>query len=519
MRTIYSLRNMATGFAGQILKFLIGFISRTVFIYCLSEEYLGINGLFGSVLTVLCLADLGIGSCIIYALYKPIADSNTEKIKSLMDFYRRAFRVIGTVFLIVGAALTPVLPYLAKGGTDLVNLKVIYLMMVLEMTSSYWFFAYKGAILEADQKGYVISIISFLISLLNSVLRIVLLLLLRSDPRLSFYVYSAVGITTNILSNYLVKRQVDRMYPYLRDENITPLTKEEKAPILRNVAGMAANRICRVLNDGIDSTVISALIGVARTGVFSNYLMLRTSVDTILRTIFGSMHSSIGNFCAVETRERKEEFLRTLHFIYFWVYGFCSISLWIMFRPFIAGVWLHDAKWLLAPWEEFLLAFNFLIEGLAGAVVKYRDVHGLFWQTRYRYIFSSVLNAALSIVLVGPAGLGVGGALLGTTVSLIVMLSFDPSLVYREAFGKKAWEFYRMYFRDLALVMATGALVKLATLPFSTPSWGSFFACGVLCAVIPNGLWYLLFRRSPQFLYMKNKAAGLLRHFAKKKKA
>ncbi len=517
MRSVYSLRNMATGVAGQLLKFLLNFITRTVFIYCLSEDYLGINSLFGSILTVLNLADLGIGTCIIFALYDPIAREDREKIKSLMDFYRRAYRIIGTVFLLVGTALTPVVPYLAKGGTDLVNLRLIYLLLVLEMTSTYWFFAYKAAILTADQKDYVVSIIGFFTSAVTALVRAALLLLFRRDARTSYYIYCVVGIFSNILTNLLVKRRVDRMYPYLLEGGVTPLTREEKAPILKNVVGMATNRVCRVLNDGIDSTVVSAMIGVGATGVFSNYLLLRSSVDMVLRSFFGSMHSSVGNLCATETNERKKEFLRILHFVYFWIYGFCSICLWILYRPFIAGVWLHDSRWLLPPGAEFLLAFNFLMEGLAGAVVKYRDVNGLFWQTRYRYIASSVLNAALTIALVGPAHLGVTGALLGTTVSLALMLSFDPVLVYREVLGKKAGAFYRMYARDMALVITTAALVKLASLPFAAPSVPHFLICALECVVIPNGLWYLLFRRSVQFAYLRERLQGLLRYFRGKK--
>ena len=518
MRTLYSMRNMATGFIGQILKVILRFVTRTVFIYCLSEDYLGINSLFGSVLTVLNLADLGIGSCIIFALYEPIARNDREKIKSLMDFYRRAYRIIGTVFLVVGMALTPVIPYLAKGGTDLVNLQLIYMLLVAEMTSSYWFFAFKGAILTADQKGYVSSIIGFITSTVSSIIRILLLLLLRRDPPTAYYAYSAVGIFVNITNNYLVKRTVDRMYPYLRDKDITPLSREERTPILKNVVGMATNRICQVLNDGIDSTVISALIGVARTGLFSNYLMLRASVDQVLRTIFGSLHASVGNLCATETTERKEEFLQVLHFVYFWIYGFCAISLWILMGPFIAGVWLHSERWLLTPLEEFLVAFNFLMEGLAGAVVKYRDVNGLFWQTKYRYIFSSVLNMALSIVLVGPAGLGVAGALLGTTVSLAVMLSFDPALVYREVFHKRAGAFYRMYARDMALVAVTALLVKAVTAPFGAYTLGNFIVKMAACALIPNGLWYILYRKSPQFAYLRDKALGLWRKLTRRAK-
>ncbi len=510
MRTSYFLKNFTSRIVIYLATSVLSFVVRTVFIYCLGEEYLGISGLFASVLTVLNLAELGVGTSIVFAMYRPVADDDTEKIKTLMDFYRRAYRMVGAVMFVAGLALIPALPYLAKGTTGLVDLRVVYVLTLLKTVCSYWFYAYKASILTPAQKGYILTGASLAVSGAESLLHMAVLLLLRGEPALSYYLYCAVSLAVAVANNLVVRRIVDREYPYLREKNIAPLPKDERTDILKNTVGMATNRVCQVLNDGIDSTIISALAGIVYTGVYSNYLVLRGMVNKALYMFFSSLHAGVGNFCATETAERKEEFLKTLHFTYFWLYGFCSISLWVLLRPFIAGVWLHDTRWLLSDTAEFLAVFNFLIEGLAGAVVKYRDVNGLYWQTRHRYVFSSVLNMALSIVLVGPMRMGVTGALLGTTVSLLVMLSFDPVLVYREVFGKRAGEFYRLYLRDLLLVLATLGLVKAAVLPFGEYTIGNFLIKGVFCAVIPNLLWYLLFRKSPQFVYLRDKVLGVL---------
>ncbi len=511
MRTSFFLKNFTSRVAIQMFTMLLNFVTRTVFIYCLGKEYQGINSLFGSILMVLNLAELGIGTSIVFAMYRPAAENDAEKLKTLMDFYRRAYFIVGLVFLGVGLGLLPVLPRLAKGTTELVDLRLVYVLCLLETTCSYWFYAHKAAILNASQKTYLITGINLWVAGLKSALQIAVLYFLRFDAPLSYYAYCAVGIVTSILHNLAVKRRVDREFPFLLEKNIRPLPAQERTAIMKNVAGMATNRVCQVLNDGIDSTIISALIGVVVNGVFSNYLMLKNMVNKCLYMVFSSLHASVGNLCAVESTERKEEFFHVLHFVYFWLYGWCAICLWILCEPFIAGVWLHDVSWLMPGWTASLMVFNFLIEGLAGAVIKYRDVNGLYWQTRYRYLFSSVLNAGLSIVLVGPMKMGVTGALLGTTVSLVVMLSFDPILVYREVFGKKAGEFYLLYFRDLLLVIATGAVVWAAARPFGEYNFLNFLIKLAFCAVIPNVLWFLLFRKTPQFRYLWEKGMGLLR--------
>ena len=71
-RTEYSLLNMFVGIGGYVLNTILGFICRIVFVRCLSADYLGVNGLFTNILTMLSLAELGIGSAVVYALYKPL---------------------------------------------------------------------------------------------------------------------------------------------------------------------------------------------------------------------------------------------------------------------------------------------------------------------------------------------------------------------------------------------------------------------------------------------------------------
>ena len=516
MRVVNSARNAAAGMVQWGIQMILSFAVRTVFIYTLSEEFLGIGGLFSSILTVLSLTDLGVSAAVSYALYKPMAEQNHGKVKSLLRYFRNTYRIIGFVFLGLGLALMPALPYLAKGTTDLVNLQFIFLLYLLEISTSYWFFGYLSILPAADQRNYKLAPIQYTASVAVEAVRIVLLLALRGVPTISYYVYTSFGIVSKILVNLLVRRKVTKLYPWVRDLTAPPLPQEEKQALRKNMVGVTTNKVCRILNDGIDSTIVSALIGVAANGVFSNYLYIRTYLNKLLSLLFSGMHASIGNFCAVETREKKEAFFGSLQLMYFWVYGFCAICLWTLYDSFIIGVWLHDPKWKISGVAVFLLGFNFLIEGVAGAVVKYRDVHGMYWQTKYRYIVSSVLNAVLSVVLVGPAKLGVTGALLGTTVSLIVMLSFDPVMVYREVFEKKAWEFYRMYFGYLALALATAVLVYVFCRPFSEYTFANFLVRLLICLLVPNGLWYLIFRKNPNFVYLRDTALGLVRSIAKK---
>lgn len=513
-----SIRNASTGAFGQALSIALNFVVRTVFIRVLGEYYAGINSALSGVLTILNLANLGVDVAIGYAMYKPAAEEDVPKLRSLLEFYHRAFITIGTVILVIGMALTPVIPALAKGVTDLKNLRYLYWLFLSDTVFSYWFMSYLSSILVVEQQRYVFIVVDYYTGTAQALLRIATLWFFRASPLTAFYIYTALGVVIKLLRNYLIRRQVIRRYPWVLDKHPLPLPAEEKKGIYKNMVGMLASNVCRVLNDSIDTVIISGILGVDVNGVFSNYLIIRTYVGQLLKTLLDPLTESVGNLCAVESREKKENFFYTLHFFCAWLFGWAAICFWILFNPFIAGVWLRDEKWLLSGTAVLLFSLNFLIEGLAKAVIIYRDANGLFWETRHRYTFSALLNAGLSVLLVGPAGLGVSGALLGTTVSVCLMISYDPVLVFRRVFERSPRRFYGIYLRDLGLILATGALTTVICLPFSAFTVRDFLLRLLACMVVPNGLWVLLFRRDERFSYLLGVVTGLAKKLLKKLK-
>lgn len=511
MRSLNSLKNFIASLGGQLLSMGLRFITRTVFIYTLSEAYLGINGLFSSILSVLNMAELGVGSAILYALYKPTAEEDAPKVRSIMLYYRRMYFGIGCVIVAVGMALIPALPYLMKETTDLVNIRVIYVLYLLDTAASYWFFAYKQNILTVHQKDYINAIIQYICTTVIAVVQAVLLFVLRKAPTTAFYAYTVFGILGNIVTNVFIKRKADRTYPQYNEKGAVPLTKEEKQPILKNVVGLMTSNVSGVALNATDNILISAFISVGLVGVYSNYILLRTYVSKIVNSFFNSLTVSVANFCATESRERQKEFFDSLFFLYFWVFGFCAISFWMLYDHFIAGIWLHDTKWLLPRQAVFFTVLNFLLDGLAGAVTKFRVANGLHWQARYRYLFSAVFNVGISYLLLGPLGMGITGVILGTTASILIMVSYDPVIVFKNVFAQGAGRYYLTYIGYLVLIFATGAVVELVSLPFAAMTAVNCVIRLLICILIPNVLWYILFRKNRRFVYLRDMVGRLAR--------
>ena len=157
----------------QILNIVIPFVMRTVILHVLGVKYLGLNGLFKSILSILNLAELGVGSAMLFSMYKPIAEDDHDTICALMKLYRTLYRLIGLVVLAIGLGLTPFLHVLVKDEIPAdINLYVLYFMTLGSTVVSYWLFAYKNSLLTAHQRSDIVSKIALAVHLVEYALKI-----------------------------------------------------------------------------------------------------------------------------------------------------------------------------------------------------------------------------------------------------------------------------------------------------------------------------------------------------------
>ena len=283
----------------QATSVIVNFVLRKVFVATLGEEYLGLNGLFSDILSMLSLAELGFGTSIIFSLYKPVAEENTEKIKSLMRLYRNIYTAVGLFVLIAGTSLAPRLDLFVKEMPDIAHIRLIYLLNVFNTAVSY-FFVYKASLLFADQKKYVELIINTAVKTVCAVLQIAVLLTLRN-----YLVYLALMIFGTVVQNLLISHQTDKRYPYLKDKNIRPLEKEDKDTIRTNVGAMAFHKFGSVVIFSTDSILTAKLVSVAAVGLYSNYMLIRKAVLMVIETMFHGITSGMGNLNAAESNEKN----------------------------------------------------------------------------------------------------------------------------------------------------------------------------------------------------------------------
>ena len=253
-RTRNATRNIIYGTIAKIYQLLVPFAVRTAMIYVLGAEYLGLGSLFTSILSVLNLTELGVGSAMVFSMYKPIAEDDTPRICALMSLFRKYYRIIGSVILVVGIVITPLIPKLVKGDVpDGISLIVLYWLNLGATVLTYFLFAYKNSLLSAHQRLDVGNKISMIITTLQYALQIGAIFLKN------YYLYVIVALLTTALNNIVTAVIVDKMYPKYKP--VGKLDKKEIKIINRRIRDLFTAKIGGVVVDSADSIVISAFLG------------------------------------------------------------------------------------------------------------------------------------------------------------------------------------------------------------------------------------------------------------------
>jgi O-antigen/teichoic acid export membrane protein len=502
MRIQNSLKNMLFGLSGQVISAIMGFIVRTVFISTLGIEYLGINGLFTNILTLFSLANLGFDTAIIYSLYKPLAEKDKLKVQGLMNLYEKAYRWIGLIILVIGLALLPFITQLTNEQTTVQQIKVIYLLFLLNSVSSYYF-VYKQSIIIADQHNHILSKINSVFSIILSVLQMILLVSTKN-----FIIVLSAQIVIGVAKNIYISNKAIQLYPYLNEGKDVRLSKEDRLSFFKNLYSLMLYRISGVVINGTDNIVISIFVGLVWVGIYSNYLLIIATLNTFLSYIFYSITASVGNLNVNENAAKKYFVFRVLNFSNFWVYGFCSVSLWNLLNPFIT-LWLGD-QYVLSKFIVFAIILDFYTAGMQNASTTFRDTTGLFQKGKYRPVYAAVINIVMSIMLAQTIGLA--GVLLGTVISrLCTYFWYDPYVIFKYVFHKPVMIHFIRYLGFGVIVVTAAIITDVLGNTFQPNGQINLVIKAVLCLLIPNALFYMLFKKLEEFEYLFNIAKSIIK--------
>lgn len=504
MRTKYTIINALVNIGGQLLTTLLTFIGRMVFIRCLSADYLGVNGLFTDVLSILNFAELGIGTAMIFSMYEPAARSDEQKLARLMNLYKWMYRAVAASVLLLGLILLPFLPYLIKGGEGIENIRLIYLMYVFSSASSY-LLSYKNSIYQAYQKSYLYAGWSIVCSCIRTALQIVALLLTHN-----FILYLAIQFVLQFVPNIIISRQADKEFPYLKQCHDLP-EKEERNGILKNIGAMSMHKLATIIVRNTDSLLMSSFIGLATVGLYSNYKLVLNNLNSLVGKFTTSFSGSIGNLTAQEEPARLYTVYREMDFLFFVLAAYLTGGLILLFNPFITLFFGADYCFPLAT--VLVIVAEFYISLMRQVNLLFREAMGLFWNDRYKAVAESVINLVVSLLLVKP--FGVAGIIGGTIISSVCTCVWvEPYILMkygiREDWRPKLKLYFAEYVQRLVLVAVLGAASLWWTGRFPVQSVWGFLADGVLYTGVYAAGILVLYRRRPEYQSLKARAMGIL---------
>ena len=501
-RTEYSVRNTATAMISRILALIMGFLTRVVFTHTLSAAYVGVNGLFWDILNVLSLSEFGIGTAITYALYRPIAQHDIEKQKSLMALYRKFYRIVAWIVALAGAALIPFLDMLIKNRPDVPHLTFIYLLYLTNSVCSY-ILIYKKTLIDAHQMGYIGVTCQTFFWLIQDIFQILVLVFFQS-----FTGYLCISILCTIGNNLWISGKADKMYPYLKEKETEKLSAEEKKGIFQNMRAMLMHKIGNVVLNNTDNLLLSSMVGIASVARYSNYHLVIASVKQVFDQTFQGINASVGNLGVSEDSDHVKDIFETTFFIGQWIYGFGAICLYELLNSFVEISF--GQSYVFSRAVVFVLCLNFYITGMRQAALIFRDSLGLFWYDRYKAVAEAALNLLLSILLAGKYG--TIGVFMGTILSTaMTSLWVEPFILYRHALKSRVSVYFLKYIRYAFVMFLAGGCTDFLCSLVQGNVWKIFFGRLPICIFVPNMIFLLIYCRSREFGIVKDKTGKVLK--------
>lgn len=500
-RTRNSLVNLVTGIGGQMCSTILKFVVRSIFIYTLGKSYLGINGLFSNILTMLSLTELGFDTAINFKLYKPLADGDEKRVRLLMKFYRQAYRVIGTVILILGLCLIPALPHLIKDYDSMavlgINAVLIFLLHIARSVCSYWFFAYRAAILKANQKRYIIDVVEFFVNLATSGIKIIVLVVFKN-----FVLYTASVIVSNITENFITAYITKRRYPQFFEKEKENLPRNEIVEMIKDCGALFVYKLNHVVVKSTDNIVISSFIGLEAVGMYSNYLLFYTTFQTLFDKVDAAVKASMGNLFATESVEKQYRFFQIMNYISVLLFGTACSGVAVCADELITA-WVGP-DYVVGGMFATLIGIEIFSHGLRINLGQIRNVSGVFQQMWFRPALGIVVNLGVSIALVQVCG--IHGVIIGTIVSDITTnFMIDPTVIHKYSFKNyKPVSVYYLQILGYGLVLSAVTALDLwiSNVFFVGHGWLSVIVHGVIVSVTVPGAFIAIYWNSHECQYL-----------------
>lgn len=479
--------NTFFGFCVKLYQALVPFIMRTVMLHTLGIEYLGLNGLFTSVLQLLSISELGISGAIVYCMYDPVAKDDKKTLCALLRLYRVLYGIIGTVIFGLGILMLPFLPRLISSEVPPdVNIYLLYLMYLASTALSYSVFSYRSSLLEAYQRNYVINKINLVTMTVQFALQIVFLLIFRN-----YYIYIITQFAVQLVNQVAVFLAVKRRFPELRPEGRIEMQMMKQ--IFTKVKGLFFGRISSIILHASDTLVTSMFLGLTSLAIYQNYHFIVWAIVGFISALLSGSMAGIGNSLVTETKEKNYRDFRRFTFIMSWIVCVCTNCFLVMFQPFMR-LWMGEDR-MLPMGMVVMFCLYFVVTEYNKLFNVYKDAAGLWYEDRFRPLITSLLNLFLNIAFVKLIGLyGIVGSTVVST--LFVGMPWLLHNLFHLLFCRSSLNYLKELGRYTVVILVSCAVSFFITCSLNLDGIIGLLVNAVVAVCVPCSLYLILFRRN-----------------------
>ncbi len=504
-RSKNGFKGIVFGVANKLLVILAPFIVRTIIIYKLGNDYLGLNSLFSSILQILSLTELGIGSAMVFYLYKPLNDEDYEKVSSLLKMYRKIYRIIGLLILIIGLMVLPFLKFLIYGDTPSdVNIYLLFIIYLSNTTLSYLFFTYRITFLNACQKSHVVSNISSLSLLFMYGSQIIVLLLFKN-----YYVYIIFLPISTIINNLLIYFYTKPFFKKLNLKIATSLNKDEEKAIFKKTGALFGHKLGAVLISSMDNIVISSLLGLTSLAVFNNYYYIVTSINAVVDIIMNAILFSLGNFILNKNKDEIYNLFMKLTFAQACLVFFCFFCLMGLYKDFMM-LWVkedntYNSLWMIVLFSLYFYSWKFRSIGLT-----FKDAAGMWKNDMIKPYIGVAINIVLDIVLV--YNIGVAGALISTIfIFIFVYFPWETYVLFKDLFGRNPVKYLIRIFIYFVITIGCGVGALFISNVYNADNFLRFSLKALIVILSASTIVFLLTFWTQEFKYFSKKIFSFIK--------
>lgn len=450
-RAINAKLNVIYGYVAQVGILILSFVGRKIFLSFLSADYLGINGLYSNILTILSLAELGLDTAVVYSLYKPVAEDNKVLIASMLRYFRKIYYVIAVVIFAVGLLLVPFLRFLIRSDLPFNDLIFYYVLFLINTVASY-FVAYKVALLSAYQEQRIQKLVMLSANFILQIIHIIVLYIWEN-----YYAYIIANVISTIISNLILNYVCYRKHADIF--SIDVYEEFDKNPIKQRISHVFLYKFGTVLINSTDNILISVLVSTIAVGYYSNYYTVVAAITGFISIITTSLVSGVGNFAA-QGKKKEQQDLFDMFLLPYHVLGALGLVGFSLLFNNLITIWLGP-QYLFDDVTVFIIALNYYLSNAISPVWMFREANGLFDKVKFLILIRAAFNIVLSVAF-GKLW-GVFGIFLATALSLIITsFWYEPCILSREVLHRSQYVYWKKqgkYFLETCVAFIVSAIV------------------------------------------------------------